>query len=41
VGNAATIKELVEGADPATLVASWNKDLEGFRNVRAKYLLYR
>ena len=41
VGNAATIKQLVEGGDPAAIVASWNKDLEAFRKVRAKYLLYR
>jgi len=41
VGNAATIKQLVEGEDPAVIVASWNKDLETFRKVRAKYLLYR
>ena len=41
VGNAATIKQLVDGEDPAAIVASWNKDLEAFRKVRAKYLLYR
>ena len=41
VGNAATIKQLMEGGDPAAIVASWNKDLEAFRKVRAKYLLYQ
>ncbi|MGA7796469.1 MAG: DUF1343 domain-containing protein [Candidatus Acidiferrales bacterium] len=41
VGNAATIKQLMEGNDPAAIVASWDKDLEAFRKVRAKYLLYR
>jgi uncharacterized protein YbbC (DUF1343 family) len=40
VGNTATIKQLVEGEDPAAIAASWNKDLEGFRKIRAKYLLY-
>ena len=39
VGNAATIKQLVEGDDPAAIVASWNKDLEAFRKMRAKYLV--
>lgn len=41
VGNAATIRQLAAGADPATIVASWDKDLESFRKIRAKYLLYR
>jgi len=41
VGNAATIKQFMEGGDPSAIVASWNKDLEAFRKVRAKYLLYR
>jgi uncharacterized protein YbbC (DUF1343 family) len=41
VGNAATIKQVVEGGDPAAIMASWDKDLESFRRVRAKYLLYR
>jgi uncharacterized protein YbbC (DUF1343 family) len=41
VGNAATVKQLVEGEDPAAIIVSWNKGLETFRIVRAKYLLYR
>jgi uncharacterized protein YbbC (DUF1343 family) len=41
VGNASTIKQLVEGGDPAAIVVSWNNELEAFRIVRAKYLLYR
>jgi uncharacterized protein YbbC (DUF1343 family) len=41
VGNAATIKQLMEGGDPAAIVASWEKDLEAFRKLRAKYLLYQ
>ena len=41
VGNAATIKQLVDVNDPAAIVASWRMDLEAFRKVRAKYLLYR
>jgi uncharacterized protein YbbC (DUF1343 family) len=41
LGNATTIKQLMEGGDPSAIVASWDKDLEAFRKVRAKYLLYR
>ncbi len=41
LGNAETIKQLAEGGDPPAIIASWNKDLEAFRKVRAKYLLYR
>jgi uncharacterized protein YbbC (DUF1343 family) len=41
VGSAATIKQLVDGKDPAAIMASWSMDLEAFRKVRAKYLLYR
>jgi uncharacterized protein YbbC (DUF1343 family) len=41
VGNATTIKQLAEGGDPGAIAASWNKGLETFRKVRAKYLLYR
>jgi uncharacterized protein YbbC (DUF1343 family) len=41
VGNAATIKQIVEREDPAAIVASWSGELEGFRTMRAKYLLYQ
>jgi len=41
VGNAETIKQLSDGKNPAAIVASWNKDLEAFHKVRAKYLLYQ
>ena len=41
VGNATTIRQLVEGADPAAIVASWSQGLDIFRKVREKYLLYR
>jgi hypothetical protein len=40
VGNAATIKQLMEGGDPAAIVASSDKDLAAFRKIRMKYLLY-
>ncbi len=40
VGNAATIKQLMEGGDPAAIVASLDKDLAAFRKIRMKYLLY-
>jgi hypothetical protein len=32
---------MVAGTDAAAIVESWDKDLDAFRNVRAKYLLYR
>ena len=41
VGNEATIKLLVAGEDPAAIAASWNKELDTFRKIRAKYLLYQ
>ncbi len=41
VGNAETIRKLKAGEAPATIVASWSADLEVFRNMRAKYLLYQ
>ena len=40
VGNAETVKQLSDGKNPTAIVASWNKDLEAFRKVRGKYLLY-
>ena len=40
LGNAETIKQLQGGRDPASIVNSWTSDLESFRKMRAKYLLY-
>jgi uncharacterized protein YbbC (DUF1343 family) len=40
VGNAETIRKLKAGDAPAASVASWTVDLEAFRKMRAKYLLY-
>jgi uncharacterized protein YbbC (DUF1343 family) len=40
LGNAATVRQLVNGEDPAAIVASWNDDLAAFRKMRSKYLLY-
>jgi len=41
LGNGATLQQLQKGRDPAEIVSSWNSDLEAFRKMRAKYLLYR
>jgi len=41
VGNIATIQQLANGENPAAVVANWNKNLEVFRKMRAKYLLYQ
>jgi uncharacterized protein YbbC (DUF1343 family) len=40
LGNAATVKQLADGREPTVIVASWKKDIDGFRTIRAKYLLY-
>ncbi len=40
VGNAATIAGLERGDAPAEIMAGWAKDLESFRRIRDKYLLY-
>jgi uncharacterized protein YbbC (DUF1343 family) len=40
VGNAETISKLKAGDAPAAIVASWSTDLEAFRKMRAKYILY-
>ena len=41
VGNAAVVGQLAHGGAPAAIAASWEKDIGGFRKLRAKYLLYR
>jgi uncharacterized protein YbbC (DUF1343 family) len=40
VGNAETIRRLKAGDVPAAIFAAWTVDLEAFRKMRAKYLLY-
>jgi len=40
VGNASTIKRLKNGDAPAAIVSSWKGELDAFRKMRAKYLLY-
>src|SRR3984893_8930355 len=40
IGNAETIRKLKAGDAPAAIVASWSGDLEAFRKMHAKYLLY-
>jgi uncharacterized protein YbbC (DUF1343 family) len=41
LGNATAVKQLADGRDPTVIVASWKKEIEAFRIVRAKYLLYQ
>jgi uncharacterized protein YbbC (DUF1343 family) len=41
VGSADTIERLKKGDAPARIVADWQDDLEAFRKLRAKYLLYK
>jgi uncharacterized protein YbbC (DUF1343 family) len=41
VGNAETIRGLAEGDLPGRIAAEWNADINSFRKMRAKYLLYQ
>jgi uncharacterized protein YbbC (DUF1343 family) len=41
VGSASTIDRLQRGEPPAQIVGGWAPDLDKFRTMRAKYLLYR
>ena len=41
LGSQATIARLQRGDDPAQIVAGWAGELDQFRTMRAKYLLYR
>jgi uncharacterized protein YbbC (DUF1343 family) len=40
VGNVETVRKLKAGDASAAIVASWSSELEGFRKMSAKYLLY-
>jgi len=41
LGNAQTVERLRRRETPESIVRSWDAQLEAFRRVRAKYLLYR
>lgn len=41
VGNAETIARLKRGDPPEEIIAGWKRDLDAFRLIRAKYLLYK
>jgi uncharacterized protein YbbC (DUF1343 family) len=41
VGNAETIRKLKGGKATTEILAGWTEELESFRKVRAKYLLYQ
>lgn len=40
VGSATTIARLKRGDEPSIIVADWTEEIEAFKRVRAKYLLY-
>jgi len=40
LGNAATVERLRRGDPPDRIVEDWRDELEAFRKIRAKYLLY-
>lgn len=41
LGNRATFQAIADGQDPRSIAASWQADLEAFRTLRNKYLLYK
>lgn len=40
VGNTRTIARLERGDSPGEIIAAWKSDLDAFRRIRARYLLY-
>ena len=40
VGSRRTLEEIKSGVDPKQIVADWQPELENFRILRARYLLY-
>jgi uncharacterized protein YbbC (DUF1343 family) len=40
VGTRSVLEAVKAGRDPVEIEASWQKELEGFRRLRARYLLY-
>ena len=41
LGSQSTLDRLNHGDPPAAIVAAWSEDLDKFRQIRARYLLYR
>jgi uncharacterized protein YbbC (DUF1343 family) len=41
LGHTGTVERLRRGETPETILRSWNSELEAFRLMRARYLLYR
>jgi uncharacterized protein YbbC (DUF1343 family)/CubicO group peptidase (beta-lactamase class C family) len=41
LGSAATLDRIRHGDAPSNIVAGWEEEIEAFRRMRAKYLLYR
>jgi uncharacterized protein YbbC (DUF1343 family) len=41
LGSQATLDRIKHGDSPSGIVKGWTPDLDKFRDVRAKYLLYR
>lgn len=40
VGSPWTVEQLERGVDPRTIIAGWAPQLDRFRSIRAKYLIY-
>jgi uncharacterized protein YbbC (DUF1343 family) len=41
LGNHGVFDAIAQGADPRSIAESWQADLEAFRTLRSKYLLYK
>jgi len=41
LGSQRTLERIQAGDDPVDIIAGWQEELEGFRRLRAKYLLYQ
>jgi uncharacterized protein YbbC (DUF1343 family) len=41
VGNQKVLDELIAGKDPKTVALQWRDEVEQFKTVRAKYLIYK
>ena len=41
LGSGVTVELLKQGTSPAAIMLDWSGDIDAFRVVRAKYLIYR
>jgi uncharacterized protein YbbC (DUF1343 family) len=41
VGNQRILQELIAGKDPKAVALEWQDEIEQFKTIRAKYLIYK